>query len=383
MSTSKTDGRTYFGTIVEIEDDPQKMGRVRVLIPQIHGKTFKSDDMPWIQLSSVPNQEGQFSFDRPPQVGATVMVTFPHGEVSSGFGIVTDVLNQVPDFTKQISGTTKNLTDEGWYQQAITTRYGTYGQPDREQTTESNDTGKPKVTGKHTDAREAPSMQDKVALPSNVVTALLQPYNNITQVATAVQSDLESMSAEIAALLDNQNLSLSNLLNLLQDSGNATVASLQQLVGKNTPLSGANFLHTTVAQYGGSGQAIVDAFSEVEQSGREVLDFMRDTINGANTDILELSTEIKKITANTAFGEVTLEITKNGDVNVNISESVQGAINNFLSIFDNIENATGNILDNSQIPTYIKDRLSTEGVSAFKGMMQELQSLSAKIIETK
>jgi len=377
--TKSEAGGRYIGIVVNCTDDPKKMGRCRVMIPQLHAPHLEESKMPWMQLASNANDDGQFSFDRPPQVGATVMVYYPPGSKSSGFGIIENVLNGVHD-PKALEGNI-SLDKLGWVIAAYEAIHDMFGPPDVQQTTTTNDTGKEQVTTTISNTRDAPSIKGKLRIPSNFAfESIVKFYNELEDVATAVQDSAASMTTDLAALLPGENFSLSGLLSLFDDDqieqlessmGEAygAMQSILSNIGTDSPLSGTNFTQTAnrmnPATFASNAIAALRNAIDLKSVDETLKSLLTDrTIRGID-ELEDVATEVA-----TAFGNLDITLSANGNISTSVSDSLQTLISAFESFAGGIENSVGTMLSKSDITTDGYKRLSTEVQTEFKEFLE-------------
>ncbi|MEX0596050.1 MAG: hypothetical protein WD512_06070, partial [Candidatus Paceibacterota bacterium] len=166
MTINKTEGRSYVGVIVAGGDqnpDPEKMGRVKVSVPQLHSPNMDINSLPWIQLGSSANDDGALTFDRPPQEGTMVRIHYPDGSKSSGRGVILCCYNGIRN--PEALPNNIQLWNQGWFKDALNIKPDMNGPPDTQQVTESNPTGVEKVTTEIIE-KEITSMMERVGIPS-------------------------------------------------------------------------------------------------------------------------------------------------------------------------------------------------------------------------
>lgn len=385
MINQKTDGKFFFGTVVVNDDDPYEMGRVRICIPQLHGPEIDKTKMPLVQLASNANQEGQISFDRPPQVGTTVLCYYPHGSASNP--VVLHTFNGIPNPGKTLPGNLNLYKAFPWLKEALEQPQSVFGNPDLIQELETNLTGVEKVITKVVDSRIAPSIIAKSGLPSNVLSQIEIPFDRLKQVATATQSSVAAMSQSLVDQIPGINFGVSQLLSVLQGNNTAldsVVSNLQGIIGENTPLSGTNFMHLASSRLGSSGDtsAMLSRYSELNDV-TGLLDLLGEVASGANTVLQGLSSESKNFSANTAFGEISFTVDESGNFTLNIPDSILTAINNMVNSLSSVQNAISTVLSDTEILGSMRERLDTEGQTLMRELVAELETLKTKIEETK
>lgn len=345
--------------------DPKKLGRVKVFFPQIHGSDFDIEKAPWVQTQSSPNQSGPISFDRPPQEGSLI-----HGTniTDSGHCYVSHVISgkYLPQDQSANFDLTKTLA---WFARARDIVPKEMSGPlNFSQTTERNRNGTEKVTAGPIQNSNAPSMTQRDGTPSNGSSPnLVRKYPQTTNIGTALQKAMESMSQDLAKSIPGVNFNLSNLLSSmppnLMNQINKTVpkevmGALQNslnLIGSYTPTSGTNFLNisnnvdpSTFFPKAANTLVTLRNVDEIDQ----VLETIINTVetNSPNTII---SFEIEG-----PFGNVKSFLYPNGNLLIEQSNTVTQAISSFEGLVGGITGADSiNFLNNSDGPSEIVKKL--------------------------
>lgn len=250
-------GRTLTGIIVGGDDndpDPQQMGRVKVLFPQVQNPdNFDFSTLQWVQLSSNPQHNGHYAFNRPADQGTVVS-----GEIinNAGHVLVRHVINgkYKPDDSDQ-----GNLV-QGPLNKARNTapqkRDGAPAPTQQEKAAQSRPGGVERVQRKDSSPNHPPSsvaMRDSIPVNigglfqaaekflkvSSVSTALTQAQNAMNeQMSSALPGNLISSLGDITKLISPE------VMNKLSGELQQTLSAIENLVGSFKPINGTNFIHT-------------------------------------------------------------------------------------------------------------------------------------------
>lgn len=392
MSKTKSEGQIYTGIVVNNTDDPKQMGRVRVMVPQLHPPHFTEDKMPWCQIAMQPGHDGQSTTQVPPQVGSTVMIRYPSGSKASGWGIVLSVLNGVYQDNKLQDN--MSLNGSGWLALAQSDVPGTYGLPKTEQITNTNATGKEKVTTTVSNDKDAPSIRDKAYIQSHgIPVSTVQLYDVIEKVSTAVQEATSSMNSALAALIPGTSFSLSQLNSLLSElpdfsdlenamgkEAHSALESILSMLGSSTPQSGTNFLQKGIKM--NSATFPTQALEALQNSKTfaQVETTLRSFVEDASVRGLDSLANVAT-TVESAFGNLDVQIDKNGNISVSIPDSIQTLIDAFSNATQGVENAVGTLLSKSDILSDNYKRLPTDVQNAFTSAFEDFGTEIGAILE--
>lgn len=346
--------------------DPQKLGRVKMFFPQIHGQDFDIEKAPWVQTQSSPNHSGPNSFDRPPQEG-----TVAHGDgiTDSGHCYVSHTLTgkyQPSDLPSNFD-LTKTLA---WFARARNVVPKNASGPARvSQIREQNRNGTERITAAQIPESPAPSMAQRDGTPSHGAwPSFIAKYPRTTNIGTALQNATEAMTPEMANMIPGVPFNPANMLSAMpaallsqvtkavpKEVMTALTNSLA-LMDSYTPMSGTNFTNV-------SNNVNPDTFypqvantlmtlESVDQIGDILETIINSTSSHANNDVITIEIE-------GPFGNTIQQIFANGNIIHQQSNTVIAAQQAFESLISGITSAddSQNFMQNSDGPSEIIKKL--------------------------
>lgn len=274
-----------------------------------------------------------------------------------------------------------------WLETAKNQDWGQYhaGPPDNSTTTESNETGKEKVTA----AAPKTTTPGKADDTYNPKARDIRKYNKIKNVSTGKTNDTEAISSDIANALNKMSqFSLGDLFNTLP-------TALKNELKKNMPTEVFNALETSINIMGkdiiGSGSNFLSNGNIInpQTAITNMFNVLKDVKN-----LNDLDTALNKIvsdesifdfanlastlatTIETGFGNVALSFASNGSINLAIPTEIQQTINSFVSSVSTIEaGGSENFMANSAIISTLFNRVPKEAQGALKETMQKFKTV--------
>lgn len=389
---SRHDNQQFIGIVCGGDDndpDPQKLGRVKILVPQLHGKDFDPKKAPWCQLTAPASDSGVNTFQRPPQQGTVVRVT---QKSDSGHFIVDGILHGNHNPT-DVSGNNDLTNQLPWFARAndIKSRFASGG-VEFKQTQEQNRTGKEAVKGDKPKNKKPPSMKERRGTPTDgAATMFVNKYKPVTNITTAIEAAQEALTQAMGAQLPGVPMSLGNLMSFLpKDATKQLQKSLSKesfgalqntlnILSTYTPISGTNFAQTgsnvNPATFGAS------ALNELMKikSPADVPTILNKIATDPSISGMSAFSNVS-IEIDTPFGKIQQTISPSGEISFNIPDVVQQAQKAFNSLLGGIPSAADTFMKGSAIPEKLVGRLPPEVQNGLKQALENKgQNIQAKL----
>jgi hypothetical protein len=358
------------------DPDPERTGRVRLRDISRHGKNVKTEHLPWSQLLSNPQGQGQNEFNRPPDPGQIVLCLVPRGAGTTGYKHVIGI------------PITKEMADA-----AIpgNQSFPWAGLEDFKQKKLKINVP-PNIKLTQEDGKSIYQIQEKGEkffraltdeLPGHMAS---KPFQNnagrqLKSIPTALQEAQSILDSDALSSLPGSNFSLSNLFDMIpQEAKDAMPENIQ------TALSNMMVLSSSSDDSGGASSGVNTGYRVNDEVFSENLGKifgnvktyaqLEDAISSVHegSEIAGLES-LEGITRKLMgpFGEITQNIDSQGGMSFDIPEAVKQAQESFSGLMSGINAGGSNLFgSDTKIPNDMLSRFPLETQSQFKEMLEKV-----------